>query len=149
MEDPSLVPEVATPFGRLPVCTSEGKDNVDPSFQPGESAPSSQESSTSGMQVIRNSLTSRGISEKAAKVILQSWRGSTQKQYTVYIRKCTAFCTSRCFDPYKATSAQALDFMTELLKQGLGYSAMNTVRSALITRFIQPYRSFIWRTSSC
>ena len=38
-----------------------------------------------------------------------------------------------CFavDPYQATHTQALDFMTELCEQGLGYSAMNTVRSAL------------------
>ena len=41
------------------------------------------------------------------------------------------FCSSRGFDPYKATPAQALDFMTDLFEQGLGYSAMNTVRSAL------------------
>lgn len=41
------------------------------------------------------------------------------------------FCCSRGIDPYKATSAQALDFMTDLFEQGLGYSAMNTVRSAL------------------
>lgn len=84
-----------------------------------------------GMQIIRNSLTTRGISEKAAKVILQSWRGSTQKQYSVYLNKWMVFCSSRGIDPYKATSAQALDFMTDLFEQGLGYSAMNTVRSAL------------------
>ena len=41
------------------------------------------------------------------------------------------FCSSRGFDPYKATPAQALDFMTDLFEQGLGYSAMNTVRSSL------------------
>ena len=41
------------------------------------------------------------------------------------------FCSSRGFDPYKATPALALDFMTDLFEQGLGYSAMNTVRSAL------------------
>ena len=41
------------------------------------------------------------------------------------------FCSSRGFDPYKAIPAQALDFMTDLFEQGLGYSAMNTVRSAL------------------
>ena len=33
------------------------------------------------------------------------------------------FCSSRGFDPYKATPAQALDFMTDLFEQGLGYSA--------------------------
>ena len=53
----------------------------------------------SGMQIIRNSLTARGISQKAAKVILQSWRETTHKQYSVYLRKWLLFCSSRGFDP--------------------------------------------------
>ena len=72
----------------------------------------------SGVQIIRNSLTARGISQKAAKVILQSWRESTHKQYSVYLRKWLLFCSSRDFDPYKATPAQGLDFMTDLFEQG-------------------------------
>ena len=42
----------------------------------------------------------------------------------------TAVLQFKGFDPYKATPAQALEFMTDLFEQGLGYSAMNTVRSA-------------------
>ena len=80
------------------------------------------------MQIIRNSLdTTIGISEKAAKFILLSWRGTTQKQYS----KWMPFCSSRDIDPYKATSLQVLDFMTDIFEQGLGYSARNTVRYAL------------------
>ena len=66
------------------------------------------------LQIIRNSLTARGISQKAAKVILKSWRETTHKQYSVYLRKWLLFCSSRGFDPYKATPAQALDFITDL-----------------------------------
>ncbi|XP_068689820.1 uncharacterized protein [Montipora foliosa] len=127
----SLVPQIATPFDRLPSYYSKGPNNTAPSFQSGESTSSSQETHPSGVQIIRNSLTARGISQKAAKVILQSWRESTHKQYSVYLRKWVLFCSSRGFDPYKSTPAQALDFMTDLFEQGLGYSAMNTVRSAL------------------
>ena len=58
------------------------------------------------------------------------------------------FCSSRGFDPYKATPAQALDFMTDLFEQGLGYSAMNS-QVCLITSITQSYWSFIWRTSNC
>ena len=76
------------------------------------------------MQIISNSVTTRGISEKAAYVILQSWRGSTQIQYSVYLKKWMVFCSLRGIDPYKATSVQA-HFMTDLFEQGLGYSAMN------------------------
>ena len=67
MEDPRLVTQAATPFDRLCFSTFKAKDNVDPSFQSGESASSLQESNTSGMHVIRNSLTSRGISEELPK----------------------------------------------------------------------------------
>ena len=54
------------------------------------------------LQIIRNSLTARGISQKTAKFILQSWRQSTHKQYSVYLKKWLVFCSSRGFDPYKA-----------------------------------------------
>ena len=133
MELSSLVPQIATSFDRLSSYSSKGTKNTAPSFQSqsGESTPTSQEAHPSGVQIIRNSLTARGISQKAAKVFLQSWRESTHKQYSVYLRKWLLFCSSRGFDPYKATPAQALDFMTDLSEQGLGYSAMNTVRSAL------------------
>lgn len=43
----------------------------------------------------------------------------------------TPLTSRRDLDPYKATPTQALDFMTDPLEQGLSYSAMNTVRSAL------------------
>ena len=128
MEHSSLVPQIATSFDRLPNYSSKRTKNTAPSFQSGESTPFSQEAHPSSVQIIRNSLTARGISQKAAKVILQSWRESPHKQYSVYLRKWVLFCS---FDPYKATPAQALDFTTDPFEQGLGYSAMDTVRSAL------------------
>lgn len=131
VEHSSLVSQIATSFDRLSSYSSKGTKNIAPSFQSGESISSSQEAHPSGVQIIRNSLTARGISQKAAKVILESWRESTHKQYSVYLRKWVLFCSSRGFDPYKATPAQALDFITDLVEHGLGYSAMNTVRSAL------------------
>ena len=131
VEHSSLVPQIATSFDRLSNYSSKRTTNTAPSFQSGESTPSSQEAHPSSVQIIRNSLTARGISQKAAKVILQSWRESTHKQYSVYLKKWVLYCSSRGFDPCKATLAQALDFMTDLFEQGLGYSAMNTVRSAL------------------
>ena len=120
VEHSSLVPQIATSFDRLSSYSSKGTKNTALSFHSGESTPSSQEAYPSGMQIIRNSLTIRGISQKAAKVILQSWRESTHKQYSVYLRKWLLFCSSRGFDPYKATPAQALDFMTDLYEQVLG-----------------------------
>ena len=87
----SLVPKIATPFDRLPTYCSKRTNSTAPSFQSGESTSSSQEAHPSGVQIIRNSLTARGISQKAAKVILQSWRESTHKQYSVYLREGGCF----------------------------------------------------------
>ena len=74
VEHSSLVSQIATSFDRLSSYSSKGTKNTAPSFQSGESISSSQEAHPSGVQIIRNSLTARGISHKAAKVILQSWR---------------------------------------------------------------------------
>ena len=81
------LPMIATSFDRLSSYSSKGTKNTTPSFQSGENTPSSQEAHSSGMQIISNSLTARGIFQKAAKVILQSWRETTHKQYSVYLRK--------------------------------------------------------------
>ena len=58
------------PFDRLSSYSSKGTKNTAPSFQSGESTPSSQEAHLSGVQIIRNALIARGFSQKAAKVIM-------------------------------------------------------------------------------
>lgn len=83
------------------------------------------------MQVVQDSLRTRGVSKKASAVILNSGRGTTQKQYQVYLKKWYSFCSKRGFDPCSVSSVKALDFLAELFEQGLGYSALNTARSAL------------------
>ena len=74
VEHSSLVPQIATPFDRPPSYCPNVTNNTAPSFQSGECTSSSQEAHPSGVQITRNSLTARGISQKAAKVILQSWK---------------------------------------------------------------------------
>jgi len=93
--------------------------------------PTPQQTKTNDMQVVWDSLRTRGVSEKASAVILNSWRGTTQKQYQVYLKKWYSFCNKRGFDPYSVSSIKALDFLAELFEQGLGYSTHNTARSAL------------------
>ena len=143
---PSLVPQIAKSFDRRSSYSSKGTKNTAPSFQSGVSTPSSQEADPSGVQSIRNSLTARGISQEAAKVILQSWRESTHKQYAVYVRTWLLFFSLRGFDPYKEIPAQALDFMTDLFEQVLGYEHSGVCFITIITH---PYRPSIWRTSNC
>lgn len=131
LENTSLVSKTSQNVSRHTNYTAKHGDNADSSIRSTEIAPSTPEVNLNGMQIIRGSLTARGISGKAAEIIAQSWREGTKQQYSVYLKKWCSFCSTRGINPYKADTPQALDFMAGLFEQGLGYSAMNTVRSAL------------------
>jgi hypothetical protein len=72
-----------------------------------------------------------GISQQSIDIIMQSWRGSTKKQYKTYLKKWTVFCLKNKFDPVSPVVGNVLDYLTELFNQGLGYSAINSARSSL------------------
>ena len=44
---------------------------------------------------IRRHYEERGFSEHVTKVLIDSWRPSTQKEYAVYLKKWTVFCRER------------------------------------------------------
>ena len=83
------------------------------------------------MSLVREALEGQGISPSAQEVILNSWRSSTQKQYNIYLEKWPRFTTKRTTDPLQLSLKLILDFFQELYENGLGYSGMNTARSAL------------------
>ncbi|XP_067682740.1 uncharacterized protein [Haliotis asinina] len=94
-------------------------------------APVEEKAATSGMPLIREALTLRGIPERIGKVITQSWCGSTQRQYQVHLHKWEAYCSERDIDPLQGTVAELLGFLHVLYEQGLSYSSLNTARSAV------------------
>ena len=73
----------------------------------------------------------QGLSQKATSIILQSWRKGTTKQYSFYIKRWTKYCHQKQIGPVSATFPQPLDFLAELFESGIGYSGINTARSAL------------------
>jgi hypothetical protein len=83
------------------------------------------------MQIIRHSLHERNISPEIADIIMLSWRNSTRKQYRVYINKWVHFCSEKSFDPVHPTVNTLLAFLHELHENNLGYSSLNTARSAV------------------
>lgn len=97
----------------------------------GNDTSSSQENDHDGLQSIRRSLETQGISRRASDIILQSWRKGTRKQYVSYIKRWTKYCHSKNVSWVDPSISQALDFLVELYDQGLGHSALNTARSAL------------------
>ena len=86
----------------------------------------------------RGPLENRGLSQGAVSIILSSWRTSTQRQYVPYLNKWRRYCCSRKLDFLSATVEEGVNFLAELYKEGIGYSALNTARSALSTVFNLP-----------
>ena len=62
---------------------------------------------------------------------MSSWRSSTQKQYTTYIKRWFEYCTEHQYNPFDSPVNIAVQFLTSLYEQGLSYSCINTARSAL------------------
>ena len=91
-----------------------------------------------GLPLVRDLLTRRGISTGAAKIILQSWRTGTQKQYQTYHQRWQEFCRSRGINPISASIEDGLEFLYQQYENGLSYSGINTARSALSTVIFLP-----------
>ena len=72
-------------------------------------------------------------------MMLKSWKPSTLKQYKVYLNKWLKFCSSLGKNPLKRNILRKLEFLRKLFnKENLGYSAINTARSALSCIFDSP-----------
>lgn len=97
----------------------------------GKDSSSSQSVKVSCLSVIRKNLENQGISDKASKIILASWRDSTKKQYSTYVKQWFRFCSKRKIDPLQPALNEVLDFLTVLFDKGLSYSTINCARSAL------------------
>ena len=67
----------------------------------------------------------------AQNTIMASWRKGTTKQYRSYLSRWTNFCKKQQISPYSPGTTKAIEFLTELFHSGVGYSAINTARSAL------------------
>ena len=67
---------------------------------------------------------------------MASWRSGTTKQYQTYLAKWQAFCNEHKLDTFAPGIENAIEFLVSLYNSGLGYSAINTARSALSTVLI-------------
>ena len=62
---------------------------------------------------------------------MQSWRGSTFKQYRTSTSKWIHFCSERSRDPLRTDVTLVLEFLNSLHKNELSYSSVNSARNAL------------------
>ena len=100
--------------------------------------PTTGKAPADGMQIIRKSLQDQGLSGESTNIVLSSWWPTTTRQYSSYISKWTAYCHERKSDPVYSTIPEVLNFLTALFRSGLGYSAINTAKSALASLVVLP-----------
>lgn len=89
------------------------------------------ENSSPRSRAVYEKLKSSGYSESVINLIISSCSKSTWKQYEVYIIKWLDFCSVKKVPIFDPPIEVGLDFLSDLVKSGLGYSAVNTARSAL------------------
>ena len=92
--------------------------------------PSSQDPAVVGLSCVRKSLEETGISEQATTIMLKAWRQGSQKQYDTYLKEWVLYCNSAGCDPLSAPLYVGINYLSDLAGK-VGYSAVNTARSAL------------------
>ena len=95
------------------------------------SSPPAQKAAADGMSCFRSSFNRRGLPPNVTELLIASWREGTKAQYSCYIKRWMDFCDRKQCDPYSQNEIVILEFLTDLFEKGLGYSAINTARSAL------------------
>ena len=91
-----------------------------------------------GLSLIRQTLIGHDLYAKAKDIIMASWRTGMTKQYDVYLKRLEQFCQSKGINRLDASVENGIDFLATLFTSGLGYSAINTARSALSSVLILP-----------
>ena len=89
-----------------------------------------------GMSLIRKSLERYDLSPSAQEILMASWRPGTSKQYQSYLNRWKSYCQEHNVDLFNPDLKYPIEFLVSLYKTGLGYSAINTARSALSTILI-------------
>ncbi|CAG2245652.1 unnamed protein product [Mytilus edulis] len=129
IHDSTMVCKNSSSDSRTILHTTKEK-SVDSSIRSFKAA-SFKENAVSSVSFIRTRLNSFGLPTDTTNILYDSWRNSTKKQYGSYLNKWVQFCVKRQINSFKASNSIVLQFLTELFQKGLGYSAINTARSAL------------------
>ena len=73
------------------------------------------------------------LSQTASDIIMCARRPGTKKQYKTYLKKWKNYCNSKGIRPVSASITKCINLSAEPEESGIGYSAVNTARSALST----------------
>ena len=121
MTDGSVVPPNLEDADKR-ACSSSKREVYYQSTSHGSCSSSTQEATTSGLRLLRQSLETRGVQGQTSQVIWASWRQSTKHQYASYLTRWHKFCIQCQCDPLCPPVDMVLQFLTTLYEEGLGYS---------------------------
>ena len=96
-----------------------------------KSTPPFQETHPDCLPFIREKLGNQNLSRAAQDIIISSWRKGTTKQDRTYLLRWQEICRCEGLSLNSPGMGNAIEFLTEMYKSRLGYSAINTARSAL------------------
>jgi len=85
----------------------------------------------SGVEGVRGRVASEGISEHAADLVVGSWRDGTKVAYNSAWSKWGSWCNPQQIDPFQATVANVVNFLSNLHREGYEYSTIHSHRSAI------------------
>lgn len=138
MDNTSLVREDdQTARGTTSLATAETGPS-DTTFRPVGTPSTRNQITADGLSVVRQELQAKGFSTQAQELMLASWRPGTKKQYDVYIKKWINYSSRRGINPTEPAVKDIIEFLTGLFHSGVGYSGINTARSALATFVMLP-----------
>ena len=138
MANPNMVACLDENADRQSSTTTQQKETVVSSKQPSNDSSSVSKTGGADVSLVWRSLESQGISTEASRIIMQSWRSGTITQYQTYHKKWESFCCRRNINPLQATLQDGINFHGDLFATGVGYSCINTGRSALSSIIVLP-----------
>ena len=100
------------------------------------STPNLAQTEPSSLSLIRESLGKYNLSSSAKDVLMASWRDGTSEQYHTYLKRWRQYCDDKDIDLFQPGVHNGVEFLVSLYNAGLGYSAVNTARSALSSLLI-------------
>ena len=130
LENTSLVSQACSPHDRCTDFINRVQTSLATSSSPTSTSHPKQVQDDS-LPLIRQILQTSGIPAGTIRIIIASWRRGTRKQYACHLQKWLLFCCPRYEDPISMNPHTFLAFLQSLYDKGLGYSALNSARSAV------------------
>ncbi len=90
-----------------------------------------RQTASAGSLSLRTALENRGIPTDIVTICMQSWTEGTHAQYATYIKQWHAFTSERDINPTDSNELNLVTFLNSLVLRGLGYSTVNTSKSAV------------------